>query len=204
MGHGRVLRQGQVLHGFAASTTTKSSKSIPTRNWPQESRSRLEQIKSEPDNPTDPFQWLVNLFPESKREGPVLPKNAGRHGHGQSVDRSTIARLTTWRMSTSSQLGTMRLRRGPRPAMISRRSALARMAALLGAGCAVAVGGCAGYRFGAASLYPPDIQTVYVPMFESNSFRRNSERAADRGGLQGNRDKHALQSRGHAARPTAC
>jgi hypothetical protein len=33
--------------------------------------------------------------------------------------------------------------------------------------------GCATYRFGAASLYPPDIQTVYVPVFESDSFRRN-------------------------------
>jgi hypothetical protein len=39
--------------------------------------------------------------------------------------------------------------------------------------CAIASGGCASYRFGAASLYPPDIQTVYVPVFESNSFRRN-------------------------------
>ena len=36
-----------------------------------------------------------------------------------------------------------------------------------------AADGCAAYRFGAASLYPPDIQTVYVPVFESNSFRRN-------------------------------
>lgn len=34
-------------------------------------------------------------------------------------------------------------------------------------------GGCAAYRFGTASLYPPDIQTVYVPVFQSNSFRRN-------------------------------
>ncbi len=34
-------------------------------------------------------------------------------------------------------------------------------------------GGCAGYRVGAASLYPPDIQTVYVPIFESESYRRN-------------------------------
>ncbi len=33
--------------------------------------------------------------------------------------------------------------------------------------------GCAAYRFGSASLYPPDIQTVYVPVFESDSFRRN-------------------------------
>ncbi len=32
--------------------------------------------------------------------------------------------------------------------------------------------GCAGYRFGADSLYPSDIQTVYVPMFQSDSYRR--------------------------------
>lgn len=32
--------------------------------------------------------------------------------------------------------------------------------------------GCAGYRFGATSLYPPDVQTVFVPMFESDSLRR--------------------------------
>lgn len=40
--------------------------------------------------------------------------------------------------------------------------------------------GCAGYRFGTASLYPPDIQTVYVPMFESDSLRRGlSERLTE-------------------------
>ena len=33
--------------------------------------------------------------------------------------------------------------------------------------------GCARYHVGADSLYPPDIRTVYVPMFESLSFRRN-------------------------------
>jgi len=33
--------------------------------------------------------------------------------------------------------------------------------------------GCAGYRVGADSLFPPNVRTVYVPMFESNSFRRN-------------------------------
>lgn len=35
------------------------------------------------------------------------------------------------------------------------------------------LGGCAGYRIGTDSLYPADIHTVYVPMFESNSYRRN-------------------------------
>ncbi len=35
-----------------------------------------------------------------------------------------------------------------------------------------ALGGCARYRFGNAALYPPDVHTVYVPVFESDSFRR--------------------------------
>ncbi len=34
-------------------------------------------------------------------------------------------------------------------------------------------GGCASYRVGARSLYAPDVSTVYVPMIESDSFRRD-------------------------------
>jgi hypothetical protein len=34
-------------------------------------------------------------------------------------------------------------------------------------------GGCAAYRFGNDSLYQTDIRTVYVPMFESSTFRRH-------------------------------
>ena len=33
--------------------------------------------------------------------------------------------------------------------------------------------GCAGYQVGSRTLYAPEIQTVYVPIFESDSFRRN-------------------------------
>lgn len=33
--------------------------------------------------------------------------------------------------------------------------------------------GCAGYRSGSESLYAPDVATVYVPMVESDSFRRD-------------------------------
>ena len=36
-----------------------------------------------------------------------------------------------------------------------------------------AFAGCAGYQIGNQSLYPADVRTVYVPTFESNSFRRN-------------------------------
>lgn len=32
--------------------------------------------------------------------------------------------------------------------------------------------GCAHYQFGTPTLFPTDIRTVYVPVFESNSFRR--------------------------------
>ena len=66
----------------------------------------------------------------------------------------------------------VRHRRPPRAATVSRRELLRAWLALSGLAMLVA-GGCAGYRFGSASLYPPDIQTVYVPVFESNSFRRN-------------------------------
>ncbi len=40
--------------------------------------------------------------------------------------------------------------------------------------------GCAGYQFGQQSLYASDVKTVHVPVFESNSFRRNlGERLTD-------------------------
>lgn len=38
---------------------------------------------------------------------------------------------------------------------------------------ALVVPGCAAYRFGNETLYAPDVATVYVPMIESDSFRRD-------------------------------
>jgi hypothetical protein len=37
----------------------------------------------------------------------------------------------------------------------------------------VALSGCAGYQVGAGSLYAPDVRTVFVPMIESDSYRRD-------------------------------
>lgn len=34
-------------------------------------------------------------------------------------------------------------------------------------------GGCAGYQVGTSTLYRPNIRSVHVPMFQSDSFRRN-------------------------------
>jgi hypothetical protein len=45
--------------------------------------------------------------------------------------------------------------------------------AILLATVASMASGCACYHFGADTLYPPDIHTVYVPVFESDSFRRD-------------------------------
>ena len=38
---------------------------------------------------------------------------------------------------------------------------------------AATLAGCAGYQVGNWSLYDRDVRTVYVPMFESASYRRN-------------------------------
>ena len=46
--------------------------------------------------------------------------------------------------------------------------AAARVAAAL-----LLTSGCAAYRFGNDSLYAPDVRTVFVPMVESDSFRRD-------------------------------
>jgi hypothetical protein len=39
--------------------------------------------------------------------------------------------------------------------------------------CLLTIGGCAAYHVGAQSLYAPDVSTVYVPMIESGSYRRD-------------------------------
>src|SRR5258708_4632933 len=56
---------------------------------------------------------------------------------------------------------------------ISRRRAAAWICSALAALATVGWSGLAPHPLGATSLFPPDIQTVYVPVFESNSFRRN-------------------------------
>jgi hypothetical protein len=47
-----------------------------------------------------------------------------------------------------------------------------RAAAAIAVVCSM-IAGCASYQVGAESLYAPDIATVYVPMIESGSFRRD-------------------------------
>jgi len=50
--------------------------------------------------------------------------------------------------------------------------ARARRWCLTGIACTLLpVAGCASYRFGNATLYAPNVRTVYVPMIQSDSFR---------------------------------
>jgi hypothetical protein len=39
--------------------------------------------------------------------------------------------------------------------------------------CLSCLTGCVGYQTGAGSLYAPDVATVYVPMIDSDSYRRD-------------------------------
>jgi hypothetical protein len=48
-----------------------------------------------------------------------------------------------------------------------------RIALVFTAAALLFASGCAAYRFGNGSLYAPDVSTVYVPMIESDSFRRD-------------------------------
>jgi hypothetical protein len=57
--------------------------------------------------------------------------------------------------------------------LFSRLLPLLRHAGAPAAVCvAAACVGCAGYQIGHHSLFPRDVKTVYVPIFESDSFRR--------------------------------
>ncbi|HEX3602328.1 MAG TPA: LPS assembly lipoprotein LptE [Lacipirellulaceae bacterium] len=58
--------------------------------------------------------------------------------------------------------------RGPAPFFASRILQLA----ICVLQCAL-LSGCIGYQVGTGSLYAPDIATVYVPMIESDSYRRD-------------------------------
>ena len=66
--------------------------------------------------------------------------------------------------------------------------------------CSLLLAGCAGYQVGTDSLYAPDVATVYVPMIESDSYRRDLGERLTEAVDQGDRAQDAVQSRRHARR----
>ena len=63
------------------------------------------------------------------------------------------------------------------PSYLKKHEALRRRICAYGCGVLLALvglfAGCATYQIGNRSLYPQDVHTVYVPIFDSDSFRRN-------------------------------
>ena len=55
--------------------------------------------------------------------------------------------------------------------------------------------GCAGYQIGNQSLFPQEIHTVYVPVFKSNSFRRNLGERLTEAVVKEIEEKNAVQGR---------
>lgn len=53
------------------------------------------------------------------------------------------------------------------------RGPACRSVGVLLAAASLAAAGCAAYRVGNGTLYAPDVATVYVPIIESDSFRRD-------------------------------
>ncbi len=62
-------------YGGARFYYEKVVKDYPETKLAQESRGKIEQFKGLADNPPVPFQWLIDILPASKKEGPVVPKN---------------------------------------------------------------------------------------------------------------------------------
>ena len=71
---------------------------------------------------------------------------------------------------SSQDCGAARIATSVGPAITLSPCHLVTLSSLLAG--ALFISGCAGYRVGNQSLYPVDIRTVYVPVFESDSFRR--------------------------------
>jgi len=67
----------------------------------------------------------------------------------------------------------MKAEGGRRRAEGGRRKAEALHCCLPGLAMLLLLVGCAGYQLGNRTLYPCNIRTVYVPIFDSVSFRRN-------------------------------
>ncbi len=65
-------------YGAAKHYYAKVVDEYPETQLAQEATGRIEKYKAEPDTPKQPFEWLVNILPQSTREGPVLPKNLSK------------------------------------------------------------------------------------------------------------------------------
>lgn len=99
------------------------------------------------------YQSVVKDYPHTEK---AKLARAARSAERQAGRAARPLRLVHQRLGSQTEVGI---------AMSDKRYYAAPLAMLL------LLSGCAGYQIGNQSLYPADIRTVYVPMFDSNSFR---------------------------------
>ena len=155
LGMGQYYEKKRLLRRRPLSTTRRVIKDYPqTPDRPQHGQEAARGDQGLPDEPPEPLQ--------------VAHRAASNPGEVK-IDGAMTSELRRARSS-----GARATRTSDVPWLCHLRSPLPlRLCLLPSACCRSPLAGCAGYQIGNQSLYPTDIQTVYVPMFESNSFRRN-------------------------------
>ncbi len=65
-------------YGAAEHYYAKVIDAYPDTKLAEVSRTRIDEYKDLPPNPDQPFEWLVKLLPQSKKEGPVIATGGGQ------------------------------------------------------------------------------------------------------------------------------
>ena len=158
-------------YGAARHYYAEVIKKYPDTDLAKQARERMAQIGGEPEKPPKRLAWFVDLFPESSERSRVarIPElqNGGTRLAQPPAQSTTTIVLGVFSMLTIRKTGRIakhQLQANSSPFYI-----------LHFAFCILqfCLTGCAGYQVGAGSLYAPDVTTVYVPMIESDSYRRD-------------------------------
>ena len=170
----------------------------------------MEKIRNEPDSPPQPLQVADRalLFEEAVSIYSCTRSHAPRGNALRDVPRSRESAKRTVIGKINARTGTRSVRwrydaerrnEGHR-AMTIRPLHVLRGCFLL----PLLFCGCAAYQIGNQSLYPLEIHTVAVPVFQSNSFRRNLGERLTEAVVKEIEKKNAVQSGQRSLPPTAC
>ena len=153
--------------------------------------SEWREIKGEPEKPPKRLALFVDLFPESRERSrvariPELQNGGTRLAEVPDNSGTTVGNAAPANDRSSNLFQQMLTQRRRGIAKLNQRLvASAENSQFRFAICAlrlcvsyclfalIALAGCVGYQVGTGSLYAPDVATVYVPMIDSDSYRRD-------------------------------
>ena len=177
--HGRLLRLQRGLRRGQTLLRRGYREVSGHRLFAKIAKDRVAEIKGEPENPTKTLAFLVDLLPENRERTRVAripelqkggslttaaaPGQSAETGRGQRNRVAARRRRPSNGMSFSAPLATLRVRVA-QDAVCESQVACALCVALPAASAT---------NGGTDSLYAADIATVYVPMIESDSYRRD-------------------------------